>query len=436
MGEATVRATKTVLVALVMAAVGFTSGSWLTSASGTGGPGVGTAGRAAGIGDVSSYPKIRGGVWSRGPNLTDARGNFQARQEHGAVVLNGFVYLIGGFVPQEPPPQPTENDPEPFPFEGTGEILVYTPVGHPTAPADEEGEWQSLPQTSSFPVSDMHHIIAVRHKGKIWAFGGHAGPFEPTRKVFAFTPTSSDAPEGTWRRVRMSDGRRCAPSTDTCLRLPRPRAAGAAVSIGNRIFLMGGVVPFRNSPDPVNASIRTTRSVISLNTAKFPLEWKEQTSLRRPREHFNAVVAKQRIWAFHGRNEASTHMRKVESWVPGSDRWRREQLAPVGTSANILARVGKCVYSFGGEFIASNVTGTLIASQVFHLPSRSWHFLESTVETEPLDASGATSKHGTYGVRFRESATTKIMAPGGAATAWFDPTSKVHVFDPPAGCES
>ena len=25
-----------------------------------------------------------------------------------------------------------------------------------------------------------------------------------------------------------------------------------------------------------------------------------------------------------------------------------------------------------------------------------------------------------------------IMAPGGAATAWFDPMSKVHVFTPPA----
>ncbi len=424
-----------VLVAVVMAAVGFTSGSWLTSAAGTGARGVGKAGRAAGIADVSSYPKIRGGVWSRGPNLTDAQGNFQARQEHGAVVLNDFVYLIGGFVPQQPPPQPTENDPEPFPFEGTGEVLVYTPEDHPTAPAGEEGEWQSLPQSSSFPVSDMHHIIAVRHKGEIWAFGGHAGPFEPTRKVFVFRPNSPEAPEGTWRRVRVSDSRSCAPGTDTCLRLPRPRAAGAAVSMGNRVFLMGGVVPFEKSPDPVNASIRTTRSVISLNTERFPMEWKEQPSFRRTREHFNAAVTKQRIWVFHGRNEISTHIRKAESWAPGSDSWRSEQPAPVGTSANILARVGKCVYSFGGEFIASNVTGTLIASQVFHLPSRSWRVLESTVETEPLDASGATSKHGTYGVRFRESGTTKIMAPGGAATAWFDPMSKVHVFDPPVGCK-
>jgi hypothetical protein len=206
------------------------------------------------------------------------------------------------------------------------------------------------------------------------------------------------------------------------------------VSFGNRIYLIGGVVPFPNSPDPVNASIRTTRSVIALDTSSSPLEWRRAPSLRHPREHFNAVVVGRRIWVFHGRNEVSTHLRSVESWAPNARNWRPEQTAPFGTSANILAAVDNCVYSFGGEFIASNVSGTLIASQVFHVPSRSWRVLESSIRTEPLDATGATSKHGTYGVSFVEKGATKIMAPGGAATAWFDPMSKVHVFDPPAGC--
>ncbi len=30
-----------------------------------------------------------------------------------------------------------------------------------------------------------------------------------------------------------------------------------------------------------------------------------------------------------------------------------------------------------------------------------------------------------------ENGVPKILAPGGAATAWFDPMSKVHVFTPP-----
>ena len=112
------------------------------------------------------------------------------------------------------------------------------------------------------------------------------------------------------------------------------------------------------------------------------------------REHFNGVAAGDRLWVFHGRNELSTHMRSAESWAPGEPTWRREQDAPIGTSANVLAAVGDCFYSFGGEFIASNVTGTVINSQVFHVPSRTWRLLESAVSRMPLNAAGAPASTG------------------------------------------
>ncbi len=378
---------------------------------------------------VARYPVVTGGTWVRGANLKDALGRPQARQEHAAAVLNGFVYLIGGFVPIQPPPTPTDNDPEPFPFEGTGEILVYTPQGMTADPPAVPGAWVSLPAGSSFPHSAMHHIMAVSHQGKIWALGGHAGPFAPTGGVEVFTPESETSPVGTWSEVRVSDGEPCG-AGDECLALPASRSAGAAVSFGNRIYVMGGVVPFEDSPDPVNQSIRTTSSVIYLDTTVFPLRWVEAPSLHEGREHFNAVVVDGRIWVFQGRSEASTHMRGVESMRPDHGGWRKEQEAPVGASANILAAVGKLVYSFGGEFIASNITGTLHASQVFDVRTRTWSRLATTVATTPLDAAGADAKHGTYGVTIVENGVAKIMAPGGASTAWFDPMSKVHVFTP------
>jgi hypothetical protein len=391
------------------------------------------AGSSTGEGDevpVSSYPVITGGTWTRGPNLTDAQGRPQARQEHAAAVLNGFVYLIGGFVPIQPPPEPTEDNPEPFPFVGTGEVLVYTPRGQQAEAPAVAGEWVTLPEGSSFPQAEMHHIIAVAHEGKIWAMGGHAGPFAPTDGVFVFTPRSATAPDGTWTPVRVSDGQPCSGS-DECLKLPAPRSAGAAVSVGGRIFVIGGVEPAPDSPDPVNQSIRTTASVLSLDTTRFPLRWEEAPAMREGREHFNAVAVEDRIWVFQGRNEESTHLRGVESLRPGDSEWREEQDAPVGASANVLAAVGNRVFSFGGEFIASNITGTLVASQVFDVGTRSWSRLEATVENTPLDAAGADAKHGTYGVTVTEDGVQKIMAPGGAATAWFDPMSKVHVFTPP-----
>jgi hypothetical protein len=379
---------------------------------------------------VSSYPVITGGTWTRGPNLKDAQGRPQARQEHAAAVLNGFVYLIGGFVPIQPPTEPTEDNPEPFPFVGTGEVLVYTPRGQQADAPAVVGEWVSLPEASSFPLPDMHHIIAVAHDGKIWALGGHAGPFVPTDGVFVFTPRSATAPDGSWTQVRVSDGQPCSEGEE-CLKLPSPKSAGAAVSVGSRIFLMGGVEPAPDSPDPVNQSIRTTPSVLSLDTTRFPLRWEEAPALLESREHFNAVFVADRIWVFQGRNEQSTHLRGVESLAPGESEWRQEQDAPVGASANILAAIGTRVFSFGGEFIASNITGTVTASQVFDVGTREWSRLETTVENTPLDAAGADAKHGTYGVTITEDGVQKIMAPGGAATAWFDPISKVHVFTPP-----
>jgi hypothetical protein len=393
----------------------------------------GDAGASAALGNpnapVSAYPTVTGGTWVRGANLKDSTGRFQARQEHAAAVLNGFVYLIGGFVPIQPPPVATEDNPEPFPFEGTGEVLVYTPLGMAAEAPAAAGEWVSLPPSSSFPHAAMHHIVAVTHQGKIWALGGHAGPFAPTGGVEVFTPESATSPVGTWSQVRVSDGAPCG-AGDECLALPEPRSAGAAVSFGNRIYLMGGVVPYDGSPDPVNQSIRTTSSVIYLDTTVFPLRWVEAPSLHESREHFNAVVADGRIWVFQGRSEASTHMRGVESMRPGAGGWRMEQDAPVGASANILGAVGNKVYSFGGEFIASNITGTLTASQVFDVKTRSWSRLVTSVATTPLDATGADQKHGTYGVTIVEQGVPKIMAPGGAGTAWFDPMSKVHVFTP------
>lgn len=252
--------------------------------------------------------------------------------------------------------------------------------------------------------------------------------------MFVFSPASSSAPEGKWSKARVSDGSACVGNGRDCLALPRARSAGAAVSVGDHIYVIGGVEPDPSPRDPVNEAIRTTASVLYLDTKSLPLRWRSAPALRERREHFNAVVAGGRIYVFHGRNERSTHLASVESWKQGERRWRRHQAAPAGTSANILAGAGDCVYSFGGEFIASNVTGTVNASQVFHVPTGTWRRLRTRTRTRPLDAAGAISKHGTYGVPFQEDGTAKIMAPGGAPTAWFDPTSKVHVFTPPRRC--
>ena len=52
------------------------------------------------------------------------------------------------------------------------------------------------------------------------------------------------------------------------------------------------------------------------------------------------------------------------------------------------------------------------------------------IQPPPAPTEDADNKHGTYGVVITEHGQDKILSPGGASTAWFDPMSKVHVFNP------
>jgi hypothetical protein len=63
--------------------------------------------------EVEGYESISGGQWVRGPNITGEEGNPFVRQEQSVARLNGFIYLINGLIPVDPPRQPTEDEPDP-----------------------------------------------------------------------------------------------------------------------------------------------------------------------------------------------------------------------------------------------------------------------------------------------------------------------------------
>jgi hypothetical protein len=390
---------------------------------------------AAGAERVEDYRAMQGGQWVRGPNITTPDGDPMPRQEHAVLNLEGFIYGINGLVPVRPQPEPTTDEPDPAAHEWGRATTVYVPPDHPFRHTAEAAiihlDGESLHPTA------YHHLIATAHKGRIWTFGGHDHEFAPTDEVYVFTPAEGGQPQGTWSGLRTDDGGPCDPRNpqerDDCLSLPEPRAAGAAISVNEGIYLLGGVVYDEEPRDPINEAIRADTRVYFLDTTDYPLAWQEMPSMHHAREHFSAELVGERIYAIRGRTADDTKMRSVESWAPGEEAWRQEQDAPIGGSAGIVASVDQCIYVFGGEFTPMTQTGTLRASQVFHAPTGTWQLLQSQIADEP-DASDALALHGVYGGVFTTRASPHIFAMGGGDEAWGSPISKTHIFTPPASC--
>jgi hypothetical protein len=384
---------------------------------------------------VEDYATMQAGEWVRGPNITTPEGEPMPRQEHAIVNLEGFIYGINGLVPVEEEVAPTADEPDPDAHEWGRATTVYVPPDHPYRDT-AESEFLHLDGDALHPTA-YHHLIAAAHKGRIWTFGGHAIEFEPTDEVYVFSPGEGGLPEGSWSGIRARDGGPCDPQNpqerDECLTLPEPRAAGAAVSVNEGIYLLGGVVYDEDPRDPVNGVIRADTSVYFLDTTEYPLAWQRMPSMEHAREHFSAELIGDRIYAMRGRTADDTKMRSVESWAPGEEQWRQEQDAPIGGSAGVVASIDQCIYVFGGEFTPMTMTGTLRASQVFHAPTGTWQLLQSQIADEP-DASDALALHGVFGEVFTTKASPHIFVFGGGDEAWGAPISKTHIFTPPASC--
>ena len=111
-------------------------------------------------------------------------------------------------MPIRPDPDPTEEDPEPFRFTPTNEMLVYVPAGHAAAEDGAAGEWRVLDRESWFPHDTYHYMMAAIHDGEIWAIGGHYGDFDPVDTLHIFRPGGEDDPNGAWRKIDAS-GEEC-----------------------------------------------------------------------------------------------------------------------------------------------------------------------------------------------------------------------------------
>lgn len=124
------------------------------------------------------------GAWSAAQRMIEPW-----RSEMPAVMLDGFVYVPGG-------------------FGGMDRLERYNPVGD---------QWEAL----AIMPGARHHNMSSAHGGQLYVFGGSDSPFgfSPTNTVWRYDPG-----EDTWSVLDP---------------MPEARMSGAAVTLGDKIYLVG-----------------------------------------------------------------------------------------------------------------------------------------------------------------------------------------------------
>jgi N-acetylneuraminic acid mutarotase len=245
----------------------------------------------------SAAPSATAPLWRR---VADAP---TPRQEVAAAALDGRIWVAGGFVAGRASPL----------------VEVYDPG---------RDRWETGPP---LPLA-VHHPMAAVQDGRLLVLGGFTHSGEATDRVFVL--------EGDrWREGP---------------RLRRPRAAGVAVTVGDRVVVVGGI-----------ASDRHVAPVEVLEGG----HWRDGAPIPSLRDHLAAATDGRLVYAAGGRR-AGAQLGSHEAYDPAADRWERLPDLPTPRSGFGAAFVRGLVVTVGGE-------GPRMFPEVeaFDVATRSWRRL-------------------------------------------------------------
>jgi N-acetylneuraminic acid mutarotase len=232
-----------------------------------------------------------------------------ARQNMDGAVVDGTVWVAGGLAAGS---------------NATDRVEGYDPVIN---------GWKTGPD---LPVR-LHHHMVLTYKGEMVVIGG-------------WIPRGSDQSALTSDRVfALRDGkwRSLAP-------LSRPRAAGAAAVVGNRIVVFGGQDEGR--------LLRTTEVFDGKR-------WTEGADLPTPREHLAAASDGEFAYAVGGRELGpDRNLAALERYDPATDGWQALPDMPTPRGGLGSAIAGGQLFAIGGE----TPTRTMPEVESFDLADETW----------------------------------------------------------------
>lgn len=199
--------------------------------------------------------------------------------------------------------------------------------------------WERAPD---LPIG-VDHAMAAASEGLesaapqgVFVFGGYLATGGATARSFRF-----DAGVGRWEEI--------AP-------MPGPRAAGAAVEVAGRIFIVGGADGSRLIAPTYEYNVVTG-------------QWRTAAAIPTPRDHLAAVALDARVCAVGGRRlSLSLNLAALECYDPRADRWQSMPDAPTARGGIGAASYDRRVYVAGGE----QPTGTYREVDIFDARTNAW----------------------------------------------------------------
>jgi hypothetical protein len=232
-----------------------------------------------------------------------------ARQNMASVVLDGTIWVVGGLAPGS---------------RGSRRVEGFDPVVN---------GWKAGPD---LPVR-LHHEMAVTYKDELVVMGG-------------WIPSGSDPSADISDQVfALRDGR--------WVKLPplnRPRVAGAAAVVGDRIVVVGGQADGR--------LVKTTEVFDGKR-------WSDGASIPTPREHLGAASDGQFVYAVGGRAlSPDKNTAALDRYDPEDDRWQRLPDMPTARGGLAAAIADGNLFALGGE----TPTRVMAAVESYNIAGRGW----------------------------------------------------------------
>ena len=204
------------------------------------------------------------------------------------------------------------------------------------AATDRWGRAPDLPIGVDHPMAAASEGLQVAAPQGVFVFGGYLGSGSATARSFRF-----DVEAGRWEEIEP---------------MPGPRAAGAAVAIGSRIFIVGGAEGSRLVAPTYEYNVITR-------------QWRSVAAIPTPRDHLAAVALEGKVCAVGGRRlSLSLNLATFECYDPRSDAWARMPDAPTPRGGLGAAVYGFQVYVVGGE----QPSGTYREVEIFDARANAW----------------------------------------------------------------